>query len=352
MSSYYKIKKEWNNGKWDKEQKGAYTNKQEAINNCTDVLINEGYKVFDPTGNIIFPIYYNETAKLLEADGITSDVEYWSNVFDKKEELNIDYLVTIINRYHEKLNNAGLKETPKEEIISLNNINVIKIPVELFKIKYFDKVKSTGSAKSYANAGYFGGYKENEKYFTLPVANLVCDINLDNCVEESKKYLKERLIENNKLYFAANQNASDQFRAKQVSTICIKSNKVSCRKLNHVNELKQYDYAISGVPIIYNGVNLILSNIKEEGWDSSVLRATTHGFLGIKQNDEDNVYYFSYTTSKSGNNGIKQIQEAIDAFGFRYLLKLDGGGSMYYRLNNAVVDNTSEKRQINNIIEF
>ena len=41
MINYYKIKKEWNNGKWDKTQKGAYTNKSEAINNCTAKLIEE-----------------------------------------------------------------------------------------------------------------------------------------------------------------------------------------------------------------------------------------------------------------------------------------------------------------------
>lgn len=63
MANYYKIKKEWNNGKWDKTQKGAYTIKSEAIKNCTNELINEGYKVFDSNGNIIYPINYNETAK-------------------------------------------------------------------------------------------------------------------------------------------------------------------------------------------------------------------------------------------------------------------------------------------------
>ncbi|MDY5928464.1 MAG: hypothetical protein SPJ27_00280 [Candidatus Onthovivens sp.] len=350
MINYYKIKKEWNNGKWDKTQKGAYTNKSEAINNCTAELIEEGYKVFDPNGNIIYPIYYNEVAKILKADGVTSDIEYWSNVFDKKENVNLSYIETIIKRYHDKLNNTN--ENDYTTVMKFNDINIYKIPISKFKILYLDNLKTQSNESTYANCGYFAGYKESGVYFTLPVANVVCDINLNNISDIAKKYLKERPIINNKLYFAANQNSSNQFRSKSVSTICIKDNIVSCRKLNHYNELKQYDYAISAVPIISNGVNQKMKDITYEGWESGTLRATLHGFLGIKLNDENHLYYFTYENVKSGATGLNMIQEKIKDFGFRYLLKLDGGGSAYFRYKDSEIMRTSENRHINTIITF
>lgn len=347
MANYYKIKKEWNNGKWDKTQKGAYTIKSEAIKNCTNELINEGYKVFDFNGNIIYPINYNETAKLLEADGITSDVEYWSNVFDKKEDVNINYVVDIIKRYHNKLNSKV-----DSNIINHNGLSIYKIPVDTFKIIYFDKRKTLSNLDTYANAGYFAGFKENGVYFTLPVANVVCDIDLDTVYYIATSYLKERPIINNKLYFAANQNASSEFRNKVVSTICIKDSMVECRKLNNYKELKEYKYAISGVPIISHGVNQKMKDITNEGWDTGTMRATMHGFLGIKLNDDKNLYYFCFANTSSGNNGLKMIQDMVKGFGFKYLLKLDGGGSAYFKYNNYEKMRTSEDRQINTIITF
>ena len=54
----------------------------------------------------------------------------------------------------------------------------------LFKVKYnilyFDNLKTQSNESTYANCGYFAGYKESGIYFTLPVANVVCDINLNN----------------------------------------------------------------------------------------------------------------------------------------------------------------------------
>lgn len=350
---YYRIRKTWNNGKWDKTQKGAYVSRVEAINACTEELINEGYMVFDPNGVVIYPIYYNEIAKILESDGITTDVQYWSNVFDKKEEVNLSYVETIIKRYHEKLNNKNDEIIKNDNyIIKHNGLTIYKIPGHSFKVKYLDNKKTSSDENTYANAGYFAGFEGNGVYFTLPVANVVCDIDLNAVYHIAATYLKERPIVNNKLYFAANQNASSEFRNKTVSTICIKNNIIECKKLNHYNELKQYDYAISGVPIISHGVNQTLKNITDQGWDSGTLRATMHGFLGLKLNDNNNLYYFCYQTTKSGSNGLKEIQEVVNGIGFQYLLKLDGGGSAYFKYENKEIMNTSENRHINTIITF
>ena len=35
---YYKIRKEWNGGKWTPDQKGAYSSKEAAIENCSQEI--------------------------------------------------------------------------------------------------------------------------------------------------------------------------------------------------------------------------------------------------------------------------------------------------------------------------
>ena len=95
-----------------------------------------------------------------------------------------------------------------------------------------------------------------------------------------------------------------------------------------------------------------MKDITYEGWESGTLRATLHGFLGIKLNDENHLYYFTYENVKSGATGLNMIQEKIKDFGFRYLLKLDGGGSAYFRYKDSEIMRTSENRHINTIITF
>ena len=41
---YYRVRKNWNNGKWDSSQICAYTDKQKAIQECTEERVQQGYK--------------------------------------------------------------------------------------------------------------------------------------------------------------------------------------------------------------------------------------------------------------------------------------------------------------------
>ena len=53
---YYRVRKNWNNGKWDSSQICAYTDKQKPIQECTEERVQQGYKVFDPDGKVVYPI--------------------------------------------------------------------------------------------------------------------------------------------------------------------------------------------------------------------------------------------------------------------------------------------------------
>lgn len=41
---YYRVRKNWNNGKWDSSQICAYTDKQKAIQECTEERVQQRYK--------------------------------------------------------------------------------------------------------------------------------------------------------------------------------------------------------------------------------------------------------------------------------------------------------------------
>lgn len=344
---WYRIRKEWNNGKWDKSQIGAYKSESEAISQCTKKLINDGYKVFDPEGKIIYPINYNKLALQIVKDGVTTNdnLKYWSDVFDNKEQLNLENVKTIISRYSDLL--SKIEQPNKIETIDWNKIKILKIPVDKFKIKYIDSsiINCKNIPKTCFNLGYFANYKTNSgKFFTLPVANLVADINFSDFDSDIKYYLRRGDIRNGKIYWSCNANAETQFHDKTVSTLIIDSdNTVKIKKINNVN-FDTIKYAVSGAPIISDST--ADKSYRSEGWDTSISRSTGHGFLGIKDNKY--IYYFYLTTFKNNLFDSEEVYKIIKDFRFTNLIKVDGGGSLYYQLNSQKITGFTT-RQINNI---
>lgn len=342
---YYRIKKEWLDGRWSKDQKGSYTSEAAAIRACTPELINEGYKVFSPEGKVVFPIIYNEVAKMMVKDGVTTDIEYWSDVFDGKQQPDVDFVRTIIERY-----SGMIRDDLTGGDVEVNNygdISVLSIPASRFKIKWGDCRKTKLSTQSLAfNLGYFANYKEGEELFTLPSGNLVADIEPKMVSETVLKYLRERKLTDSKLYFPACLNASAQFRGKEVTTLFVYTDGTAeilkaddCRDDNIA-------YAVSGAPIIINGKQATEEEVLSEGWDNSIQRATFHGLLATKANDS-HIYYFYLKTVSSKCISTGELYDRIKNLDFNNVIKVDGGGSFYYK-NGNVVCRTSEDRQINN----
>lgn len=168
---YYRVRKNWNNGKWDSSQICAYTDKQKAIQECTEERVQQGYKVFDPDGKIVYPITLERQTRVLKNDGVIPDdeIEYWNDIFNRKKLVHLDDLNVIINRYSELLNKNEVK------IVSHNGIRMLRVPSNRFQIKLVDKSKNNLDEDTYFNLGYFANFKEDGIFFTLPVANLVAD---------------------------------------------------------------------------------------------------------------------------------------------------------------------------------
>ena len=350
---YYKIRLSWDGGKWNKTQKGAYTTLDAAIEHCTQDLIDAGYKVFSPKGEIVYPIYYNELAKRMKDDGVTEDIAYWSDVFDGKSDLNLDYVKTIIERYSDLVNKDDTNEE-KIEKITKGNKSVYKVPVSKFHIKWHDTYKRRNTENiNYANAGYFAAFKDNDgTYFTLPVATCICDLNMDKISNTVKKYLNQFPIKNNKLYYSTEYNSYSQFKGKKTSALCIKDGKAFIQKVGVASYIDDMDYALSGVAILLDGVQQTYDNAIEEGWFGSELRNTSHSIIGLKKDDPDHIYYFPFKTTVYGDDGMKEIVNDMKDFGFSDIIKFDGGGSAYAQFDNNPIMNESENRWINTIFVF
>lgn len=339
---YYRIRKEWNGGKWTKDQLGAYTSLEAAKSHITSQNVSDGYKIFSPSGEVAYPILYNKTAEKLHSEGIISDLTYWSDVLDGKVQVSSENLNFLCDKFLKAL----LSKSEDHYLRDANGCVIgIKFKPENFSIQYIDAKKlkmQSIQADAVFNAGYFGNYKENGQLFTLPGANIVADINVVDIPEVELKYLRERkLTDNGKLHFSAFENVG-QFNSCNVSTLVIDiDNKVSMKKLNSV-AADEIRYAISGAPFIWDGEEV--TNYKAEGWDSSIGRRTTHGVLGLKGND---IYYLRVET-QSSNCMTSELYELVSKYSLDYAIKLDGGGSYYSRIGDTEYY-TSENRRINNI---
>lgn len=349
--AYWRIRKDWNNGKWDKTQKGAYTSLELAISNFKEEYKNEGYYIFSPEGEIVYP--YHELTQMMLNDGISLDEKYWDDTFNKERVISYDYGIDVLKQYSKLLKEAKSMSTlEKIQIIKHEDLEIYKIHTSLVKIKIVDALKKNLQYDSYCNAGFFANYKEAEDNmtvnFTLPVANIVADYSFDELPLVSHKYWKERKHTDTKMYFGANDNVS-QFRNKNVSTFIIHNdNSTEIIKINDIKTINDVKYAISGYPIIYNNNLVNYKDALSEGWESGVTRNTAHPFIGIK--DDEYVYIFGLITTKSGKDISNEVYDKIKDFNFKSLIKLDGGGSAIIRINNKDKVVTSENRRINSII--
>ena len=233
----------------------------------------------------------------------------------------------------------------------INNIHIVEIPVQDFKIVMNDSAKKTAEKDNYCNAGFFATYHENKQPFTLPVAHLLCDHKATN--QYNKKYCQERgKFNGNKFTFdSSTWSYQNPCHEKAISTLLVSDTEA---KIDDIVSLPQsYNYALGGIPIMRDGEDVTFNTyVKGQGWDASSLYATWHIFAGLKQKTSNVIYIMSMKTTTS--NMIKSA-EAFNKFkqlGFYDVIKLDGGGSTYLKVNGKAVVSTLENRRINNIILF
>lgn len=249
--------------------------------------------------------------------------DYWIENYSK-----IKYLDELIINFATKL---GCKfEKPIEDTNPQNSkyyiengIHFVEIPINKFKIKYWDKPKKTTDIKNYFNLGYFAKEASGK---TIPIGNLVID---------------------GKVYSEAKTNTSwINLSKKKVSTLFVTNDNKAYVSITDGNE-KNIKYAISGAPIIINGKDISWSkDVVPQGWGSDITRSTAHSLIGLKNGK---LFYIGLSTMSANCIQSSEIYNKLKQYGFNDVLKLDGGGSCVLDNNGKNVLVTSENRRINTI---
>lgn len=224
-----------------------------------------------------------------------------------------------------------------------NGLTFIK--AKNFKVVYYDGAKNNYNAQNYINAGFFGVFDNG---ITLPAGNVCVDINLSGLADIAQHYLK-KYVNNGKLRFNCGNNFSNQFKTKKVSTLIVNnSGKVHIGEYNSLPT--DCKYAISGVPVIRDGVDVSYNNfVKPQGWDNSCMYATYRHFLGIKDSE---IWIITGSTSTNNYVSTSEIYNKLKGEGITDVICLDGGGSYVIAESGKNKIATSGNRRINTVVEF
>lgn len=214
-----------------------------------------------------------------------------------------------------------------------------------FGIEYHDRGKKNVSEDRYINGGFFGAYKGALSTFTLPVANLVCDIGRIN--PDAEKYIKP-YVRGGKLRYGCNDNASTQFRGKKVSTL-VKTSSGRVYVADLAEPPSDAIYAISGVPTVRGGDDVDYYNyVKAQGWDESCMYATYRNWLGVR---DGKIWVISGKTATRNYIYGMEFWKKIRGERFDDIICLDGGGS-YVRKTGTGKYATTGNRRINNYLTY
>lgn len=242
---------------------------------------------------------------------------------------------------------GAVREAKKQERTNytVNGLTICR--ADDFGIEYHDAGKKnvSGSEERYINGGFFGAYKGALGVFTLPVANLVCDIG--KIAPDAEKYIQP-YIKGGKLRYGCNDNASTQFCGKKVSTL-VKTSSGKVYVADMDKPPSDAIYAISGVPTIRNGDDVdYYGYVKSQGWDESCMYATYRSWLGVRNGK---IWVISGKTATKNYIYGMEFWKKIKGEKFDDVICLDGGGS-YVRKTGAVKYATFGNRRINNYLTY
>lgn len=242
---------------------------------------------------------------------------------------------------------GAVREAKKQERTNytVNGLTICR--ADDFGIEYHDAGKKnvSGSEERYINGGFFGAYKGSLGTFTLPVANLVCDIG--RIAPDAEKYIKP-YVKGGKLRYGCNNNASTQFHGRKVSTLV----KTSSGKV-YIADMSEPPsdaiYAISGVPTVRDGDDVDYYNyVKAQGWDESCMYATYRNWLGVRNGK---IWVISGKTATRNYIYGMEFWKKIRGERFDDVICLDGGGS-YVRKTGTGKHTTTGNRRINNYLTY
>lgn len=229
-----------------------------------------------------------------------------------------------------------------------DNLHIIECEIEEFSIILENKKKKDIEHETFVNGNFFGSYDEGSENFTLPAGHLIADDNLSGYW--SRFYCKERgEFKNNKFYFDSGKwKYMNPLFNKSISTFIIENNNCFIKEIQFIED--SYKYAVSGIPVIRDGKDVSFSrDVLIQGWNGSELYNTKHIFIGLKENSKT-IYILGYKSNSSNLILSSEVYNILKKKNFYDVIKLDGGGSYYFKYNGNVIDSTLENRRINAVI--
>lgn len=241
-----------------------------------------------------------------------------------------------------------IKAAPKEPAVYKDNYDkdgITYTRAKDFAIIYHDADKRKGGAKRYINGGFFANYRsEGGEVYTLPVANLACDI------KEIPSAAKDNLFEHvygDHLVYSIADNATKQFAGRKVSTLLVPY--TGDPKIERVDKIPSgIKYAVSGVPVVIDKKPVDMTYVNAEGWDGSTTYNTSRNMLGIRGGE---IWVLTLKTTSANYIKSGEVWKKIQGEGFEDVIALDGGGS-YIRVEGIKRRSTGGSRAVNNIIAF
>lgn len=240
-----------------------------------------------------------------------------------------------------------LGEVTQEDDYTVGSLRVVKLKNP--RLVYLDKAKNRMVGTNVCNAGFFGNYKRNSTSYTLPVGNLVCDMGSYKPNEDVEQDIKA-YINAGKLRYDCCDNAADSaFRGKNAATLVIPSTG-NPYVADLVKVPANAKYAVSGVPCIRNSDDVDWYNyVAKQGWGVDTVRNTYHNWLGVR---DGAVWLITGKSAAKSGNMIYGMWfwNTVKGEGFEDVIKLDGGGSYYCKIEGKVLTGSSGSRMINNYL--
>lgn len=217
-------------------------------------------------------------------------------------------------------------------------------------ILYYDKPKLNAPYPTYFNAGFFAYFAERvngiKVNFTLPVANLMADIDV-GMPDLGRKYIEEwtRRKVTDKVILNCSQNPSADFKQKGIATLMVdRYNHAVIKDVNAIDSGVRI--AVSGVPVIRNGNDVDWHRYVSKQWSSGVMYATYRNFIAVKG---QKLYLISGRTATANYIYGMYFWSRMRDMKFDDCIGLDGGGSFVFKYNGKIVSCTAGNRSINNI---
>ena len=235
-------------------------------------------------------------------------------------------------------------ETGKKRVSGVyNGVHISVVPAANFNLFLWDQRKKL-LGKNKCNAGFFGKYGAEE--YTLPVGHFV---GLYKAISENTRRSCEERGQFEGSRYRFDSGSFDYFNnlyGNAVSTLVVDNNGARIKDLIHAPRFDECKCAISGIPIMRDGQDVKFDPyVIGQGWNASPLYNTLHIFYGVLEPGGKDIVVVEMETKTKNMVTSAEAYRAFKAMGLYDVIKMDGGGSLYYNAGGKT-KSTLENRRI------